>query len=745
MVRSKATAVVAALASAAFLSLLSPAGAAAGASPQPGGVVLDGWGGLHPFGGFQLDSAGAPQWPGWDIARAVVVRGDGAGGWTLDGWGGIHAFGAAAAVATPAYQPGLDTARDFVVTSTDSAGQPDGRAGYLLESSGAIHGWGGVPPLTGPTWPGKDIAEGLAVHYTPTGLPDGAWELLMDGTIVTVGAAPAVALADQHVAAVWRHLHANLDGTLWALAGWGVTRAVTSSPVASSWSGYPDWGSWNIVRDLVLGPGNSGHASQPVSQSAGAAFRNAYRPSGGVTLDGWGGLHSWGGLSLDGAGAPYWPGWDIARSAVVREDGSGGWVLDGWGGIHAFGDAAAIAAPSYWPRWDIARALVVTSHDAHGDLGAALGESSPAIQGYVLDGFGGVHPFGGAPALPQSAYWGGWDVAAGIDVHLDGSGAPDGLAVLDDFGGLHYAGGYPNVANPPPYNGMHYIYQRLGRSDDGHLYAVTRFGKMFDLGTQDESGSPSQATSKMAPYWGGYGDWARWDILRDIDVGRGDNPSPSAQPISPDALDEYQNWITDLHSNSLNAPSVRQDKPLDCESAATSAALLTLGAGGASQDWVFSQLPVDTRGAWMQGGRPTRWGDPWTSFVGNVDGSESQFTGYGVYYAPLITVANAAGRGGFGAQGWSLTDLYAEIDRGHPVVLFINNSYQHVNPSYWTAWDGALVPYTLGDHAVLLYGVDFGTGTVSIMDDYTGTFRTFSMGQFGSFMSTYDDMAAVFE
>src|SRR2546428_13148849 len=60
---------------------------------QAGGVTLNSGGGLHPFGGLTLNTAGSPFWGSWDIARAVAVRPDGSGGWTLDGFGGIHALG----------------------------------------------------------------------------------------------------------------------------------------------------------------------------------------------------------------------------------------------------------------------------------------------------------------------------------------------------------------------------------------------------------------------------------------------------------------------------------------------------------------------------------------------------------------------------------------------------------------------------------------------------------------------------
>jgi hypothetical protein len=63
-------------------------------------------------------------------------------------------------------------------------------------------------------------------------------------------------------------------------------------------------------------------------------------------------------------------------------------VLDGWGGVHPFGAAPALATSAYWRGWDIARGLAVP----------------PGGGGYVVDGWGGFHPLGGAPAVDTPAY-----------------------------------------------------------------------------------------------------------------------------------------------------------------------------------------------------------------------------------------------------------------------------------------------------------------------------------------------------
>lgn len=66
-------------------------------NPQGGYYVLDGYGGVHakdgaPFLGPYPDEVGH-YWPGWDIAKAIMVTPSGNGYVVLDGFGGIHRFG----------------------------------------------------------------------------------------------------------------------------------------------------------------------------------------------------------------------------------------------------------------------------------------------------------------------------------------------------------------------------------------------------------------------------------------------------------------------------------------------------------------------------------------------------------------------------------------------------------------------------------------------------------------------------
>ena len=99
------------------------------------------------------------------------------------------------------------------------------------------------------------------------------------------------------------------------------------------------------------------------------------------TIDAFGGVHGDGG-TLPQAVTSYWPNWRIANAAALLPDASGGYVLDGYGGIHPFAIGAnplpaVESGGAYW-GWDIARVLALMPDGR---------------TGYVLEGYGGVHPF----------------------------------------------------------------------------------------------------------------------------------------------------------------------------------------------------------------------------------------------------------------------------------------------------------------------------------------------------------------
>ncbi len=141
-----------------------------------GGYTLDGVGGLHPFG--VAPPLSGPYWPGFDIARDLVLRAQG-GGWVLDGWGGIHPFGGAPSLGSGPYFVGVDVARKLVQFQ-------DGW--YVLDAFGALHPVGGAPTVSTPYWLGWSIARDVRAN------PGGSGGYILDGfgAVWPVGGAPSL-------------------------------------------------------------------------------------------------------------------------------------------------------------------------------------------------------------------------------------------------------------------------------------------------------------------------------------------------------------------------------------------------------------------------------------------------------------------------------------------------------------------------------------------------------------------------
>jgi Glycosyl hydrolases family 18 len=255
---------------------------------------------------------------------------------------------------------------------------------------------------------------------------------------------------------------------LYTLDGYGGIQSDDSPPLAAS--AY--WPGWSIARTAKALPGASApqsgfvldgygglhpYGSPAIAETSGSSGHYwgwniardfAFLPdgSGGFVLDGYGGLHAFrvngNTAPLQAQGYTYW-GWDIARKVVIFPDGSGGYVLDGYGGLHPFGingpppaSAAKLATTGYWSGWNIARDIVLVPGNGN-------------HSGYVLDGFGGLHPFhpttdgSTMPAAITSAYW-GWDIARAVWL-LPGS-ATAGYT-LDGWGGMTPFGGAPPIKN----------------------------------------------------------------------------------------------------------------------------------------------------------------------------------------------------------------------------------------------------------------------------------------------------------
>jgi hypothetical protein len=136
-----------------------------------------------------------------------------------------------------------------------------------------------------------------------------------------------------------------------------------------------------------------------------------------------------------GAASPPGLGYGLGGAVLERVappvDNAGHlYVLDGWGGVHPVGSAPALATTATWPNKDIAFSLSLFA-DASG--------------GYVMDGWGRLHPVGTAPAVDSGVYWPGWIGAREVVLAPWASAASPAGYVLDADGGIHPFGGAPAV------------------------------------------------------------------------------------------------------------------------------------------------------------------------------------------------------------------------------------------------------------------------------------------------------------
>ena len=209
--------------------------------------------------------------------------------------------------------------------------------------------------------------------------------------------------------------------------------------------------------------------------------------------------------------------------------------------------------------------------------------------------------------------------------------------------------------------------------------------------------------------------------------------SPTAPTTSP--------IPTDAGSVSLNAPIIKQDLALDCESAALEVSLAVQGIH-ANQDQIYQSLPQDARPVQLgPDGYPERWGDPYADFVGDVNGYEPSYTGYGVYYPPILAAATRLGSTAQGGLGWTVPEVVQQLHEGNSVVVWLTSDFKAHAPRYWTAWDGRRIPWAVGEHAVAVIGEDPLANTVTFVDVLYGVERTMTTSAFAAAMTTFGGMA----
>ena len=148
----------------------------------------------------------------------------------------------------------------------------------------------------------------------------------------------------------------------------------------------------------------------------------------------------------------------------------------------------------------------------------------------------------------------------------------------------------------------------------------------------------------------------------------------------------------------LPASYHRQEHSLSCEIASLKMALSVYGLDIPESE-LINKLKFDPTGR-----SKTSWGDPYTGFVGNIDG-KMMGDGYGVYWDPIAAVGdqylNAE------VKKFTAQTLAAEIADGRPVVSWGYSG--RGKKYYWATSEGKKITAVNGEHARTIVGF---TGSV---------------------------------
>jgi PQQ-like domain len=268
------------------------------------------------------------------------------------------------------------------------------------------------------------------------------------------------------------------------------------------------------------------------------------------------------------------------------------YTLDGWGGLHPDGGSPALATTAYWPGWNIARSL------------ALLPDGSG---GYVMDGWGGLHPFGAASPVAGYAYWSGWDIAREVVLAPWATKALPAGWTLDGWGGVHPFGGAPTISGFAYWSGWD-IARGLVINPDSTPSATSGYTLDGWGGVHPFGGA--KPVSNFA-YWPGR------------DFARGIALSPDSSVTNP------AGWTLDAYGGVHpfgNAPAVTTTaywQGWDIARAVVSWSASGSGSGGWVMDGWGGLHPFGNAPAVSEGGYWSGW-DIATSLGGNTSNSGSK-------------------------------------------------------------------------------------------------------------------------
>jgi uncharacterized protein YvpB len=231
------------------------------------------------------------------------------------------------------------------------------------------------------------------------------------------------------------------------------------------------------------------------------------------------------------------------------------------------------------------------------------------------------------------------------------------------------------------------------------------------------------------------------DVIKDYPKGVIGGPLRIQATSGPGVIASQRAWIIPPPtSRTLNVPYYHQNYSLSCEEASLRMALASRGVN-VSEDQILNDIGIDWRPAyWDSAGM--HWGDPYANVVGDPNGSELNYTGYGTYHSTIARASHDFGVATV-ADGENISpgSVYQAILDGHPVVAWVAFDWRYHSPTYYQAFDGRTVQYGYGwEHAVTLAGVT--PDSVLVNNPWSGQ-QWIAKSTFESAFASLHDMAVI--
>jgi uncharacterized protein YvpB len=227
------------------------------------------------------------------------------------------------------------------------------------------------------------------------------------------------------------------------------------------------------------------------------------------------------------------------------------------------------------------------------------------------------------------------------------------------------------------------------------------------------------------------------------------SPTPESTPATTPTVVATPNGVV-----TIAMPVYKQTMALDCETAALQMGLAALGHNY-SQDTLFAFEPQDKRAPVLDPNNKKRviqWGNPYTSFVGNVNGSDLGPTGYGIYYPIILSIARSHGApASTGGEGITAALVYEALAKGLPVLVWVETGWENARAAgytgVWTSWPDTgskRISYSLIEHVVTLSGVS--PTQVRVNDPWkSGSQYWFSKATFEASWGDFNNMAIILQ